>query len=221
MQKVIRATSRAKTQAERKYAAEQAHNKIVNRKIRISDQKLINTERRNLIKAARIARREDWLMGPLAPRRDVGDSKVTYGTLSPRLMQAPAKEKSELKEWCIREGDRVVIIAPKHRDHGKIGKVKSVREIGEECTVEGLNMVCLTLDTFGNFIRSGLLGATEKAYKSCNSNCPSRLTLRCPNTCSTPTPNQTPFKPPNQPFHSPMFAWSTLCSTLKLVSDEM
>lgn len=82
-------------------------------------------------------------MGPLAPRRDVGNSKETYGTVSPKQLGGVVKEKSQRKDWCIREGDRVVIVASKHRDRGKIGKVKSVREDAEECTVEGLNMVCL------------------------------------------------------------------------------
>lgn len=142
MQKVIRATSRAKTQAQRKIAAEQKHNRIVNRKLRIDEQKQINGEVRSRIMAARTARREDWLMGPLAPRRDVGNSKETYGTVSPKQLRAPLKEKGQWKDWCIREGDRVVVVAPKHRDRGKIGTVKSVREMAEECTVEGLNMVC-------------------------------------------------------------------------------
>lgn len=82
-------------------------------------------------------------MGPLAPRRDVGTSKETYGTVSVRQMRAVAKEKGEQKEWCIREGDRVVIVAAKHREAGKIGVVKEVRAEAEECTVEGLNLVCL------------------------------------------------------------------------------
>ena len=141
MQKAIRATNRAKAQAQRKLAAKQAHNRIVNRKLRIEEQQQINAEVRSRIMAARTARREDWLMGPLAPRRDVGNSKETYGTVSPKQLRAPAKEKGQWKEWCIREGDRVVILAPKHRDRGKIGRVKSVREVAEECVVEGLNMV--------------------------------------------------------------------------------
>lgn len=143
MQKIIRATERAKTQAQRKLSAEQAHNRAVQRKLRIMDAKMINSEVRSRIMAARTARREDWLMGPLAPRRDVGNAKDTYGTVDVRQLRAPEKAKDERKDWCIREGDRVVVIAPKHRDRGKIGKVKSVREEAEECTVEGFNMVCL------------------------------------------------------------------------------
>ena len=92
--------------------------------------------------AARTARREDWLMGPLAPRRDVGNSKDTYGTVSVKQLRGTTKEKSQRKDWCIREGDRVVIVASKHRDAGKIGIVKAVTEEAEECTIEGLNMVC-------------------------------------------------------------------------------
>lgn len=142
MQKIIRATDRAKTQAKRKLAAKQAHNRIVNRQLRINEQKQINAEVRSQIMAARTARREDWLMGPLAPRRDVGNSKDTYGTVSPKQLRAPTKEKSERKDWCIRAGDRVVIVASKHRDAGKIGTVKAVKEEAEECTIKDLNLVC-------------------------------------------------------------------------------
>ena len=35
---------------------------------------------RTRIREARVARREDWILGPLAPRRDKGD--YTYGTIS-------------------------------------------------------------------------------------------------------------------------------------------
>ena len=34
------------------------------------------------IKMARKTRREDWDLGPLAPRRDVGLKKETFGTIS-------------------------------------------------------------------------------------------------------------------------------------------
>lgn len=143
MQKIIRATERAKTQAQRKLTAEQACNRKIERKQRIMDQKEINREVRARIMAARTARREDWLMGPLAPRRAVGNAKDTYGTVDIRQVRAPKKAMDERKDWCIREGDRVVVIAPKHRDRGKIGKVKSVRAEADECMVEGLNLVSL------------------------------------------------------------------------------
>lgn len=161
MQKVIRATERAKTQAKRKLTAQQAHNRIVNRKLRYEEQKQINTEVTSRIMAARTARREDWLMGPLAPRRDVGTSKDTYGTVSVRQIRAVAKERSERKEWCIREGDRVAIIAPKHREAGKIGVVKEVREEAEECTIEDLNLVCSVI--FGCYLWSVFERATNTA----------------------------------------------------------
>ena len=154
MQKVLRATARAKTQAQRKHAAVEAHNRIVNRRLRINEQKSIDEERRTLIKAARTARREDWLMGPLAPRRDVGDAKDTYGTVSPRQLRAPVKENGTWKDWCIRKDDRVVLVAPRHPDRGKIGKVLSVREEAEECTVEGLNMVSCQVKHM-NSVRGG------------------------------------------------------------------
>lgn len=101
-----------------------------------------------LLQEARVARREDWEMGPLAPRRDVGDKKEKYGTISPQSMNKPELRKEEkeaiLKPWGgrflnITEGDRVVVL--EGRDKGKIGKVLSIDKDRAQVTVEGLNLV--------------------------------------------------------------------------------
>lgn len=142
MQKIIRATNRAKTQSQRKMAAENAKNIKINRKVRLDQEKARSQDIRSSIHAARIARREDWIMGPLAPRRDVGDMKDTYGTVSIRQLRGVEKPEGKRKDWCIREGDRVAITGAKQRDRGKIGTVKTVNEKSEECAVQGCNLVC-------------------------------------------------------------------------------
>ncbi|KAI9866910.1 MAG: hypothetical protein M1830_005879, partial [Pleopsidium flavum] len=92
------------------------------------------------LKDARITRREDWQLGPLAPKRDVGAQKDTYGTGNSRLMRGLELPESErTKEWPVAEGDRVVLM--EGRDKGKIGVVKTTKKETEELTVEGLNMV--------------------------------------------------------------------------------
>lgn len=103
------------------------------------------------LKAARAARREDYELGPLAPRRDVGDSKDTYGTVSMNQTQGRVpygKEKQDIldiwggneKYLGLAKGDRVVIL--KGRDKGKIGEVSQVSGERAECVVKELNMVC-------------------------------------------------------------------------------
>lgn len=101
------------------------------------------------IRKERRDRREDWELGPLAPRRDVGDMKNHYGALpGTRLdgyeIMTKAEREKRLAPWgwrvALREGDRVVVI--NGRDKGSIGKVKEVDEKKLEAQVEGLNMVC-------------------------------------------------------------------------------
>ena len=80
-------------------------------------------------------------MGPLAPKRDVGDYKHLYGTINARRLRNPEKAEGEWRDWCIVPGDRVVVVEEGHRDRGKIGTVREVRHRAEECTVEKLNQV--------------------------------------------------------------------------------
>lgn len=142
MQKIIRATNRAKTQARRKSVIEKAQNKRSEYIYQRYNEKVRDQDFRSAVRAARSARREDWLLGPLAPRRDVGEMKDVYGTVNIRQLQRVDKGDGRWKDWCIREGDRVVITGSKQRDRGKIGIVSSVNEKAEDCIVKGFNLVC-------------------------------------------------------------------------------
>lgn len=141
MQKILRRTALSKRQATRRAANRAGKDRSDDRKLRVNEQTQINTELRTNIIAARNSRREDWLLGPLAPKRDVGGSKDTYGTIGTRALRRVEKAEGEWKDWCIVEGDRVVVVEDGHRDRGKIGRVREVRARAEECTVEGLNQV--------------------------------------------------------------------------------
>ncbi len=140
MQKVLRATDRAKTQARRKLLAQRDENKAVDRKMLAQQKMVVQREVSADIRAARIARREDWFLGPLAPRRDAGSSKDTYGTIGVRRLNGVDKA-GKIHDYCISEGDRVVVVGKGLRDQGKIGVVKDVRPKAEECIIEGFNMV--------------------------------------------------------------------------------
>ena len=140
MQKIIRATARIKTQAKRRLKGKEAETHSTNRQSydeQCTDR--VQLDRSHVV-AAKVARREDWKLGPLAPRRDVGDSKDIYGTISVQQLTRPEKPRG-WKNWCIREGDRVVIVGSKQRDRGKIGVVREVRQAAEECFIRDLNMV--------------------------------------------------------------------------------
>lgn len=150
MQKVIRRTLLAERQAARRTEKRKA--------IKLREWAKTNREQTNyalrdvkndLVKA-RQARREDWELGPLAPKRDVGDYKEKYGTISTNRLTGPELERKDIdkaletvggKHLHIVTGDRVVIL--EGRDKGRIGKVKETSRERAEVTVEGLNMVCL------------------------------------------------------------------------------
>ena len=91
------------------------------------------------LKTARQIRKEDYELGPLAPRRDVGKDAETYGTVDSVRFQRVTVPKWKRK-WCgIEVGDRVVLL--KGRDQGKIGVVDDKDEESETFRVKDLNMV--------------------------------------------------------------------------------
>ncbi len=87
-------------------------------------------------------------MGLLAPRRDVGDLKDTYGTINSQRLRGRELSDEE-REVALEsvggrylnlvKGDRVVLL--EGRDKGKIGTISSTDAKRAELTVEGLNMV--------------------------------------------------------------------------------
>lgn len=131
-------------------------------------------ERASILRAriweARVARREDWILGPLAPRRDTGTDN--YGTMAARELRgvkgglgvgiltqrasggvtAAGKrggKKGEgvgmsWKESLIYEGDRVAVLSgegPESRELGRIGKVRNVRRAEREVLIDDFNLV--------------------------------------------------------------------------------
>lgn len=148
MQKVIRRTVLAEKQAARRLAKRKD---AAARELRKSTREQVNFLRRDEvkdIKNARKAQREDYELGSLAPKRDVGLNKDTYGTIhgqrtrGEELMgknRLDALEQVGGKYLNIVAGDRVVLL--EGRDKGKIGTISSTNPRAAECIVKGLNMV--------------------------------------------------------------------------------
>lgn len=148
MQKVIRRTILAEKQAARRLAKKKD---AATRDWAKSNRMQTNYSRREVttqIKEAKKTRREDWELGPLAPRRDVGDSKETYATIGSHRSKGPMLHHKDIEEKLkpvggrymnIVAGDRVVLL--EGRDKGKIGKIMSTDAKRAECTVQGLNLV--------------------------------------------------------------------------------
>ena len=145
MQKILQRAARAKTQ----YASRQRKLAAIDQRIDTSayfqEQAAITAEHLALKKQARDRRREDSLLGPLlAPRRDVNfeGKEKAVGTVSLRVLRGAEKPKRlRLKDWGIREGDRVAVTEKGHRDYGKVGIVRELRDRAEECFVKGINLV--------------------------------------------------------------------------------
>ena len=152
MQKVVQRAQRAQSRYESKRRKLAAVNHRIDTSIYVREQQAINTDRLSLIKSARERRKEDSRLGPLlAPRRDVnfeGKDKA-YGTVSLRLLRGAEKpRREEVKDWGIREGDRVAVTERGNRDFGKVGVVREVRERAEDCFIKGVNLVCCLLSPF-------------------------------------------------------------------------
>ena len=142
MQKVFKRTALAKAQAARRANIRASKERSTERVLQRKEQDFLSRRVYLDIKAAQLARREDRELGPLAPKRDVGTMKDTYGTMDPRRLRGLKKSKEERGEaQLIVPGDRVVLV--EGRDKGRIGEVKSVDKERHECIVAGLNMVSL------------------------------------------------------------------------------
>ncbi|KAG9779511.1 hypothetical protein ABEF93_005290 [Exophiala dermatitidis] len=167
MQKVLRINLLARNQA---LKAERRKNlKKLKEEWSQHDSRRIAIDRaqRGYIKDERRHRREDWVAGPLAPKRDAGKQQELFGTVSGLIAQGPKFPErtragpkgngwdpvgsegleGEHKEWegfgnegNIVEGDRVCVVQGKEEIVGKIGRVKSINAEAKELTVEGVNL---------------------------------------------------------------------------------
>lgn len=147
MQKITRRTVLAQRQAQRKAKAVAKRDK--QSEWRVNFQQRVSAQRQLLdeAKAERRRRREDWLLGPLAPRRDVGEKYGIFGTVDMSRVNPPAVEEAKRRKYVnVARGDRVCVM--KGKDKGKIGEVLEVHTASETVTVSGLNLVSLEVFLF-------------------------------------------------------------------------
>lgn len=144
MQKIIQRTQRAERAAARKTAKAREHRQ---RGESWERSQTLNRQRRSAIdniREAQRARKEDWALGPLAPRRDVGEKKATYGAMDVFTYQLPELDPEARPKWMhISVGDRVVVI--RGRERGKIGTVDDVTQERASVRVKGVNVVDLNV----------------------------------------------------------------------------
>ncbi|KAK6376021.1 hypothetical protein LTS17_007272 [Exophiala oligosperma] len=154
MQKILRINLQARNQA---LKAERRKNlKDLKSAWREHDLRQIQIEkvRRKYVKDERKNRREDWLAGPLAPKRNVAEKAETYGAASlllhdgppfpERALKGPKNEEEELEgfgnEGNIVVGDRVCVVGGHQGILGRIGEVIEVHRERKEITIEGINV---------------------------------------------------------------------------------
>lgn len=155
MDKLAKRTAQAQKQAVRR-AKEVTRKEKTSLKWRnIRAVKGANAEVRDNIHSARKARREDWELGPLAPKRDLGFNG--YGAIHDQVRIDPSMSglnqvKKEVAErrcaWAgkpgqlnLAVGDRVVLL--EGPDKGKIDKIKGIDSQNGTVTLEQCHRVRL------------------------------------------------------------------------------
>lgn len=140
MQKLLKRTALVRGQYERKLKVKREKTKADKIAIAKQGQERLARIKNAQVKEERVSRREDWLRGQLAPKRDHGAQPATYGTINSEFMQTPAEPK-KAKKSGLAEGDRVVVVQLGHKDQGKIGEIQEVRDDAEMVIVKGINVV--------------------------------------------------------------------------------
>lgn len=100
-------------------------------------------------------RREDWMLGPLAPNRDSGVSRNVVGTIDPQLRQIPEvlepvanvlkAQKHKFTGTSMAGNvvvhDRVVVVAGPERLRGLIGEVIDIDNEKHTLRLKNINLV--------------------------------------------------------------------------------
>ena len=141
MQKVLRRSLLARNQALRK-ARKLDKKELKKEQHEFHRDRIMNEKAlREYVKSERKNRREDWMLGPLAPQRDVGAQKGSYGTMSLQSLREPKIPERERPEYInFAVGDRVSVV--RGRAMGKISEIRKINQ--DSLTVDlddGVNTV--------------------------------------------------------------------------------
>lgn len=153
MQKLAKRVAQAERQVARR-SARNSKSELIQRQKRTRQGQMEAAEEIRIgIKEARVARREAWELGPLAPKRDLGIEK--YDTIQSALRtdwsnQGLLNPRPEVREkrcaWAGRPNqlnlaplDRVVILDGP--DKGKIDRIKTVDPRSGTVTLESCHQV--------------------------------------------------------------------------------
>jgi large subunit ribosomal protein L24 len=148
MQKVFRRTALAIRQHERRAVKRKEKNLRQWATTQRQQNTAFGRDKAYRLKEEKLNRREDYELGPLRPKRDVGDLKNEYGTLDNQALQGLPLPQKELfkrlepfggKYLNIWKGDRVVIL--QGPDKGKIGVISAIDGKKAKVTVKDLNKV--------------------------------------------------------------------------------
>ena len=157
MQRLAKRAAQAQRQAGRRTAQRLERDNIDNRiRNRQALRGAVSEVRQNL-KDARQARKEDWEMGPLAPKRDLGFNNYgafrenvrqdwsNYGLhqVHPRIVEQRCAWAGGVKQLNLAPQDRVVIMDGP--DKGKIDRVKEVQVESGTVTLEKHHRVRISL----------------------------------------------------------------------------
>lgn len=153
MQKLVKRTVQAQRQVARRMQKDGKKERMEVRKRHETSLKAANKEIRENLRNARRARREDWEMGPLAPKRDLGFNN--YGTVKenlradwsnngvsiarPDVMAKRCAWAGGVKQLCLAPGDRIVILDGP--DKGKLDRIKAINAKHGSVTLETNNQV--------------------------------------------------------------------------------
>ncbi|KAF4121960.1 large subunit ribosomal protein L24 [Geosmithia morbida] len=150
MEKLVKRTVQAQRQAGRRAHQSIRRHRNTQRWEMVRMLKSTNNEIRQNLSDARKARYEDWVMGPLAPKRDLGYN--VYGTITEptRLTHESGSGVHSIRphvvakrcEWAgsphqlnLAVGDRIVIL--EGRDRGKLDRIESINsELGTVTLME-------------------------------------------------------------------------------------
>jgi large subunit ribosomal protein L24 len=143
MQKVIRRTALAKNQAQRRARIAAKKEQRVDYKEALRQRFQNDRYRLDAERSARIRRRDDWMRGPLAPKRDSGVEAEYYGALPPHAVHAPKVAQHLRRKFInIAPGDRVSVM--KGQNKGKIFEVMRVDMETETVTVKSAVQVIIS-----------------------------------------------------------------------------